>query len=71
MRGASIDELVEDGKSGALVDRGDVMGLANAMVKAWRGEVNWVGDGFVRPGILEWMKPGKAVEELLRFAGME
>jgi hypothetical protein len=47
------------------------MGLANAMVKAWRGEVNWVGDGFVRPGILEWMKPGKAVEELLRFAGME
>jgi len=71
MRGASIDELVEDGKSGELVERGDVMGLANAIIKVWRGEANWTGEGFARPGILEQMKPGKAVEELLRFAGME
>lgn len=70
MRGASIDELVEDGISGDLVDKGDVAGLAAAMVKVWRGEAKWAGEGFVRPGILEQMKPKKAVEALLRFAGM-
>jgi hypothetical protein len=37
-RGASIDQLVEDGRGGHLVDLGDVHGLANAMIKMWRGE---------------------------------
>ena len=34
----SIDEIVEEGRSGHLVDLGDVHGLADAMIKMWRGE---------------------------------
>lgn len=39
-RGASIDELVENGLHGLLIDQGDVDGLADAMVRAWRGELD-------------------------------
>jgi glycosyltransferase involved in cell wall biosynthesis len=34
-RGASIDELVEEGRTGHLVALGDVQGLAGALVKMW------------------------------------
>ncbi len=69
-RGASLDELVEEGRSGALVPIGDASALAEAMVRAWRGE------GAVRRGF-EWrseiaaaMRPERAVEGLLRLAGL-
>lgn len=35
-RGASFDELIENGESGLLVEIGDVQGLANAMIQLWR-----------------------------------
>lgn len=41
--GASVDELVESGKTGKLVEIGDVEGLAEAMVEAWRGQAEWIG----------------------------
>jgi len=68
-RGASIDELVEDGVTGELVQPGDVEGLALAIVKFWRGE-STVKKGFDWHGsIADEMRPEKAVENLLKFAG--
>ncbi len=67
--GASIDELVEDGVSGALVAIGDVEGLTRAMLEAWRGEAPWVGTGFRAPAMLHEMRPERAVERFLELAG--
>lgn len=67
-RGASIDELVEHGRSGELVPLGDVEALADALVRVWRGEPRWLGDGFQRPEILEAMLPERAAEALVRLA---
>ena len=67
-RGASIDELVEDGVTGELVQLGDVEGLASAIVKFWRGETA-ARKGFAwRGGIAEAMQPERAVENLLKMA---
>lgn len=38
-RGSSIDELVEEGRSGALVDSDDINQLATLMVAAWDGQL--------------------------------
>lgn len=67
-RGASIDEMVEHGRSGELVPLGDVEALAGALVRAWRGEAEWLGAGFQRPEILDAMVPERAAEGLLRLA---
>ena len=67
-RGASIDEMVEHGRSGELVPLGDVEALADALVRAWRGEPKWLGAGFERPEILDAMLPERAAEGLLRLA---
>ena len=67
--GASIDELVEDGVSGALVPIGDDAALAAAMVVAWREEAGWLGDGFRTPAAIADMRPDRAVQrfqELIR-----
>ncbi len=67
--GTSLDELIEPGVSGELVPPGDERALAEAMLRAWRGEG-------VRPGfrwaseIAEAMRPQRAVESLLRLAGL-
>ena len=66
-RGASIDELVEDGVTGQLVELGDVRALAAGMVQVWRGQSP------VRRGF-EWrppadMKPETAVSNVLALAG--
>jgi glycogen synthase len=69
-RGASIDELVEDGVTGHLVAPGDVEGLASAMVRFWRGE-SAVRKGFVWRGVIpEEMKPDIAIEKFLQLAGV-
>ncbi|HET7007416.1 MAG TPA: glycosyltransferase family 4 protein [Candidatus Binatia bacterium] len=69
-RGASIDELVEDGVTGDLVQPGHVEGLASAIVKFWRGESS-VRKGFIwRGGIADEMRPDSAVENLLKLAGV-
>ena len=65
-RGASIDELVEDGVTGELVPPGDTDALAAAVVRAWRGATvarpafAWQGRAF------EEMQPDRAVDDLLR-----
>jgi glycogen(starch) synthase len=67
-RGASIDELVEHGITGELVAAEDVEGLAFAIVDMWRGR-SPIEKGFTwRSGIVEEMKPAKAVENLLKMA---
>jgi len=69
-RGASIDELVEPGRSGQLVPIGDPVALAEVMVKVWRREVPWLGSGFRRPAILAEMAPERAAMNLIRLAGL-
>lgn len=66
--GASIDEMVEPGRSGELVPLGDANALADVMVRAWRGEVPWLGRRFQPPQILTRMHPEIAVEEFLKLA---
>lgn len=67
-RGASIDELVQEGVTGNLVPPGDVDALASAMVRFWRGE-STVRKGFNwRGGIADEMQPEGAVENLLKLA---
>jgi glycogen synthase len=69
-RGASIDELVEEGVTGELVVRGDVEGLASAIVKFWRGG-STVQKGFTwQGGIVDEMQPERAIENLLQLAGV-
>lgn len=70
-RGASIDELVEDGKTGELVPMGDVDLLADALVRWWRGPApikrgfHWDAD------IARQMQPENAVRALFAFAGLD
>jgi glycosyltransferase involved in cell wall biosynthesis len=69
--GASIDELVEPGRTGELVPVGDAEALAQAMLRAWRGEsearrgFRWDG-----PRAAE-MQPETAARNLLRLAGID
>ena len=63
--GASIDELVEHGKTGELVPINDIPALADAMVRAWRDQLS-SRPGFVWDSeIARQMQPAKAVESLL------
>ncbi|HEX7705164.1 MAG TPA: glycosyltransferase family 4 protein [Thermoanaerobaculia bacterium] len=64
-RGASIDELVTPGLNGELVDIGDVEQLADAMLRAWRGEVSLVA----LPPVFDSMIAGKAASNLLALLG--
>jgi glycosyltransferase involved in cell wall biosynthesis len=64
-RGASIDELIEEGRTGHLVALGDVDGLAETLVKMWLGE-SPVSKGFEwNSGIANEMRPQRAVANLI------
>jgi len=67
--GASIDELVELGKSGELVPIGDPAALAESMLKAWRREAPWVNAEYALPSIIRQMEPQAAAGNLIRLAG--
>jgi glycosyltransferase involved in cell wall biosynthesis len=67
-KGASIDELIEDGQSGTLVPIGDVTALAEAIVVAWKGEAAWSAKGFQPPAVLEEFIPENAVKNLIALA---
>ncbi len=67
--GASIDELVENGASGALVPIGDPAALADAMLEAWQGRAPWLGACFRTPATIRDMRPERAVRAFLEFAG--
>ncbi len=66
--GASLDELIQPGRNGELVPLGDPDALADALVRAWRGDAPWLGAGFARPACLTAMAPGPAAGALLHFA---
>ena len=69
-RGASIDELVEDGRTGELVPLRDAGALAEAMVRVWRGESS-AGRGFRWDSpVARQMRPETAVVNLLALAGL-
>jgi glycogen synthase len=69
-RGASIDELVDDGVNGHLVALGDVDGLADALVKMWRGD-SAVAKGFKWNSVIaEEMRPERAVANLVALANV-
>jgi glycosyltransferase involved in cell wall biosynthesis len=64
-RGASIDELVEEGNTGHLVALGDVVGLANTLAAMWLRRTP-VQKGFRWKGhIADEMQPERAVANLL------
>ena len=63
--GASIDELVEEGRTGHLVALGDVDGLATTLAKMWRGE-SPVAKGFEwNSDIAKEMRPQRAIANLV------
>lgn len=68
--GASIDELVTDGKNGTLVPIANAEKLADAMLAAWRGQAAWQDRPLHRPEILDEMTPQAACANLLKFAGV-
>ena len=68
--GASIDELVEPGTTGELVQIGDAKALAEAMLKVWRREVPRKLRKCHRSTVLKEMEPRVAAANFLRLAGM-
>jgi glycosyltransferase involved in cell wall biosynthesis len=67
--GSSLDELIEPGHSGELVPKDDSQALSLCLLKVWRQEVDWLGDGFTTPKILHEMTPESAVHNFIRLAG--
>lgn len=61
--GASLDEIIEDGRNGMLVPIGDSDALANALVRAWRDGVPF------EARTIDDMQPAAAAAAFLRFAG--
>jgi glycosyltransferase involved in cell wall biosynthesis len=67
--GASIDELIEPGKTGELVPIGQPAALADVLVRAWRRDVPWRAGQFSLPAIIDQMEPRIAAMNVLRLAG--
>lgn len=70
-KGASIDELVEPGVSGELVEVGNHKTLAEIILKVWRREVEWSQDSFQQPSILKELEPHQAAKNLIKLAGFD
>ncbi len=68
-KGASIDELVESGVNGELVEIGNVEQLAEMILKAWRKEINWPTNPLPKPKIFEELDPLIAAKNLIHLAG--
>jgi glycosyltransferase involved in cell wall biosynthesis len=68
--GASIDELVQHGRHGELVPMNDVPALAEAMVRAWRGESVAAGFRWDAPIVGE-MEPMQSVIALGKLVRMD
>ncbi|MGG7036723.1 MAG: glycosyltransferase family 4 protein, partial [Flavobacterium sp.] len=65
--GASIDELVEPLRNGALVEIGDVEQLAGAMMDAWTKNKNWLPNGFQKTKVLNDFNPDIAGENIIKL----
>ena len=70
-KGASIDELVEPGVSGELVEVENHKTLAEIILKVWRREVEWSQDSFQQPSILKELEPHQAAKNLIKLAGFD
>jgi glycosyltransferase involved in cell wall biosynthesis len=69
-RGVSIDELVEEGVTGHLFERGNVLELARVLVKMWNKESE-VSKGFTwNSAITKEMEPETAVANLIRLCNL-
>jgi glycosyltransferase involved in cell wall biosynthesis len=69
-RGASIDELVEEGRTGHLVGLGDIHGLAETLVRMWLNRTP-VQKGFTwNCNITDEMQPERAVANLLALVNI-
>jgi len=66
--GTSIDELVEHGISGSLVEPGNAASLAAEMILAWNEPQNWLKNGFTAPAVLQDFLPEHAAGNLLKLA---
>ena len=66
--GASLDELVEDGRSGELVPLDDDDALACALLRAWRGQSVVRRVVVCDSDTVAAMQPPRAVEALLALA---
>jgi len=66
--GASIDELVQSGINGELVPVGDDARLADAMIKVWRGELEWDATNLCPSSVFSELDPGTAVKNLINLA---
>lgn len=69
--GASLEELIEPGKSGEAVPFGDIKALANAMLKVWRHEVPWIKPQFQIPKLFNEMEPVKSARNFLQLSGFK
>jgi glycogen synthase len=67
-RGASVDELVEEGRTGHLVGLGDVDGLAEALATMWLKNSPVVKGFKWSSDIAQAMQPERAVANLLGLA---
>ena len=67
-RGTSFEELIEDGKSGLLVEAGDAQGLAAALERVWKmSEADRAAMGGAAREAIERLAPEKTVPELERY----
>lgn len=66
--GASIDELVEPGKSGELIEIGNVQQLSKAIIEAWNNKELWLKEGFILPDVLNTFDPNIAANNLIKLA---
>ena len=70
-RGASFDELIDDGLNGLLVPIEDKHTLARAMIRVWRGDVGWVRHALPPPSVINEMSPEVAASQLIKYAGFK
>jgi glycosyltransferase involved in cell wall biosynthesis len=67
-RGASIDEIVDEGVTGHLTELGSARDLADALVKMWNGQSD-IRKGFTwNSPLAREMQPERAVANLLALA---
>lgn len=66
-QGASIDELVEDGASGILIESGNIKALSDAIVKTWRNEISFSADLIQHSSCFEMMKPDVVMHQLMEY----
>lgn len=65
---SSIDELIEPGISGDLVDIEDEARLASLILEVWRKQVSWIKENFKQPAILKNLVPSQAANNLIDLA---